>query len=175
MLQYPLPLYPKATYERGFRIMSHLYQRELPEAKTINYITGIRILQDLKKAGADDVIYHDGGILRESARSNIFFLSQEDILVTPSEKILKGITRENIIQLAQGFLKVELREATLEELYRAKEAFFTSSIKSVLPVVQVDEHLIGAGKPGKVTQQLQEKFQQLTQHYIKTSRSLSSL
>ena len=112
------------------------------------------------------MVYHDRGLLRESARSNIFFVTNEDVLVTPSEKILWGITRSKIINLAKDFLQVEEREAHLEELLHAKEAFFTSTTKGALPIVEVDGKTIGEGKPGPISKELHRRFQKLTRQYV---------
>ena len=63
--------------------------------------------------------------------------------------ILRGITRTVLLDVlkAQG-LTLEERAFTLEEAYAAREAFVTSASQIVLPVVRIDDHVIGDGKPG---------------------------
>jgi D-alanine transaminase len=58
---------------------------------------------------------------------------------------------------AQG-LTVEERAFTLEEAYAAREAFVTSASQIVLPVVRIDDHVIGDGKPGPLASALRREF-----------------
>lgn len=149
---------PSWQFDEGIRLMSHDHQRELPEIKSINYLTGIRLQAALKAQQADYLLYHDQGIIRESDRSNFFGITEAGILVTPHEKILRGITRKQVIRLAKEVMPVEEREVSMEEIGQFKEAFLTSSTKGVMPVVQIDEQSIGDGKPGDLTYRLGERF-----------------
>ena len=80
------------------------------------------------------------------------------VLATPKSNILHGITRKNVIQIAQ---EVEERDITLTEILNADEVFMTATTKRILPVSQIDVTLIRDGLPGPVTRQLMEKFRQL--------------
>lgn len=151
---------PAWQYDEGIRLMSYDHQRELPEIKSINYLTGIRLQAALKAQQADYLLYHDQGIIRESDRSNFFGVTENGILVTPDSKILRGITRKQILYLAEEVLPVEEREVVMEEIASFKEAFLTSSTKGVMPVVQIDEQIIGEGRPGDLTYQLGALFQE---------------
>ena len=73
--------------------------------------------------------------------------------------LLAGITRAFVFEIGPG-LGIHVEEATLhdEDLYDADEAFFTSTTKEIMPIVQVDERTIGRGKPGPVTQALLAEF-----------------
>lgn len=156
---------PAWQYDQGIRLMSYDHQRELPEIKSINYLTGIRLQATLKAQQADYLLYHDQGIIRESDRSNFFGLTEEGILVTPDEKILRGITRMQVMQLAKEVLPVEEREVRMEEIPTLREAFLTSSTKGVMPVVQIDDQVIGEGKPGDLTYKLGDLFMELVGAY----------
>jgi branched-subunit amino acid aminotransferase/4-amino-4-deoxychorismate lyase len=76
--------------------------------------------------------------------------------VTPAENVLAGITRKNVLQLAGQRFKAVQRPITLKELAGAREAFLTSTTKRIVPIVQVDDFLIGDGKPGPVSAALLE-------------------
>ena len=58
---------------------------------------------------------------------------------------------------AQG-LSVEERPFTLEEAYAAREAFATSATQIVMPVVRIDDRVIGDGKPGPIATALRREF-----------------
>lgn len=166
LLQYPLPTYSADKYEKGLSLMTFQHQRELPEVKTINYITGIWLLDKIRDANADDVLYHDGTYIRESVRSNFFLVSKEGTLITPADKILMGITRKQILEAVEGIIEVEERDVLLNEVKTAQEAFLTSSTKGAMPVVQIDGHEIGTGEPGPVTKKVMELLQKHTTAYF---------
>lgn len=168
ILEHPMPNIPPA--ENGVKILLHGYQRELPEAKTINYLTGIRMLNEMKEKGAVEILYHEYGTIREAVRSNFFIVTADDTVVTADEKILWGITRKNVLNVAKSAFKVEERSINVEELYFAKEAFITSTIKGVLPVVQVGEQVIGTGKVGEVTRQLGQLLEKYAKAYIESAK-----
>lgn len=151
ILEHYLAPRSETIWNTGIKMMSHAYQRELPEAKSINYLTGIQLLSQLNRTGAAEALFHDKGWVRESARSNIFIVNEHGRLVTPENKILHGITRQRILQSAGHIIDTETRDIALEEVYAAREVFIASTTKGNLPVHQVDEYVIGNGKPGPVT------------------------
>ena len=63
-----------------------------------------------------------------------------------------------MLQLAQGRFAVEERPILLEELPLADEAFITSSSKEITPVVKIEDLVIGSGKPGPRTTELEQRF-----------------
>ncbi len=166
VLYSPLPMPSGAQYQNGIRLMLYPFQRELPEVKSINYLTGIYILPALRAKNADAVLYHDNGLVRESDRSNFFIVSKEGKLLTPADKVLEGITRKKVLQLAGALLEAEQRDLQISEILQAEEAFITSTTKGVLPVVAIDGHRIGPGVPGRVAKELGRMFEELTLQYI---------
>jgi branched-chain amino acid aminotransferase len=162
----PIKLVDEATRAKGVKVITHNYQREFPEVKTINYFTGVMMQNKANSVGAYDILYHDHGQVREFTRSNIFALTGDDKLITPKDKLLMGVTRRKVIDLAKKKFTVEEGPLTMEELLNAKEIFITGTTKRVLPVVQVDDHIIGDGKPGKITMDIFDDFYQLEQMQI---------
>jgi branched-chain amino acid aminotransferase len=78
---------------------------------------------------------------------------------TPLTSILPGITRDSVIQIARA-KKIPLLEErfTRDELYTAQESFFTGTAAELTPIREVDDRIIGVGKPGPITQELQAAF-----------------
>ncbi|MBK8878279.1 MAG: aminotransferase class IV family protein [Haliscomenobacter sp.] len=166
ILQYPLPA---KTWQssQGIKLMTHTFLREIPEVKTTNYVTGISLLPELKRCGFDDLLFVENGEwIRESVRSNFFLVFDGQRVVTPGNKVLLGVTRKQILHLAGKRYPVEERDVHISELKEAHEAFFTSTIKGVLPVVQIDDQLIGDGKPGLVSAQLYQDFISHVEAYL---------
>lgn len=159
-------------YTHGTKLILHHFLRELSEIKSINYITPVTLQEKWKNNDAIDVLYHQNGFITESSRSNFFIVTQNNVLVTPNNNVLHGITRKKVLALAKGLLKIEVRDMTLNEVLEAKEAFMCSSTKGVLPVVQLDEHIISSGKVGTYSQALIQRFNEMEAQYIaKMSKS----
>jgi branched-chain amino acid aminotransferase len=145
-------------FARGSKLITTKLQRISPEAKTANYIAAVRALKEASRRNAADALFvNEREHVLEATRSN-FFIFRGDTLVTPRRGILIGITRNIVLELAQSLYVVEERPILLEELALADEAFITSSAKEITPVVQIDDLIIGDGKPGPRTYQLEQRF-----------------
>lgn len=166
ILQHPMPRQPQERFDNGVKLITHRYERDVPEVKTINYLEGIRLLPELKKAGALEPLYHDGAYLTESVRSNFFLVLDDERIVTPDDKILFGITRKKVLEKARQHFEVEERGVRVEEFKGAREAFLTGSTKLLMPVVQVDDIVFGNGRPGPVTRKLMQLFEEATKEYL---------
>lgn len=159
--QIPLQLAVSETVQKGIRLISYPHQRQLPETKTIDYLMAIWLQPYILENAADDVLYHQDGIVSECPRSNFFIVTANDTLVTPARNVLKGIIRSKVLALAPQQIKTEERDITLDALRTAKEAFITSTTRHILPVTQIDGHVIGKGEPGNVSQWLNRQLYQL--------------
>ncbi|MBI5096042.1 MAG: aminotransferase class IV, partial [Nitrospirae bacterium] len=116
-------------------------------------------------AGYDEAVLLDpDGYVAEGSGENIFIVRKGIMKTTPLTSILAGITRESIIHLARemGMTVVEER-FTRDDLYIADEAFLTGTAAELTPIREVDNHVIGTGKPGPVTQRLQDAFFNIVQ------------
>lgn len=141
-------------------VILHDYQREYPHIKTINYFTSNLLHRKRVSAGAIDVIYHHEGIVSEASRSNVFIVKDGQIF-TPKSGILEGVTRKHVMMLAQHFTQVEQTNISLEDFRNADEIFITSTLKEVLPIVEVEGRKIGDGREGTITRKIQRSFFEL--------------
>jgi branched-chain amino acid aminotransferase len=145
-------------FARGYKLITTRWQRMAPEAKTTSYMAAIRALKEAAQRGADDALFvNEQGHVLEGTRSN-FFVFRKDTLVTPRAGVLLGITRSVVLNLARGRFSIEERPILLEELPLVDEAFLTGSSREIMPVVQIDDLVIGDGKPGKRTYELEQRF-----------------
>ena len=158
--QQPLLLYNDANAS-PLKIVSYEHQRQMPHIKTIDYLMAIWLQPFIKLNQADDVLYHNNGVITECPRSNFFIVTDDDVLVTPLNYVLYGITRMQIIRHFKHLCTIEERNITLDEVYKAKEAFVSNSSKNILPVVKVDQHKIGTGEPGPLTMRIKKELLQL--------------
>jgi branched-chain amino acid aminotransferase len=162
----PFQAYPPQLYKEGVSLVTTSVHRNLatalsPQIKSLNFLNNILAKQEAVKAGAfDGVMLNAEGHLTECTTSNIFFI-QHGTLCTPSVAcgILDGITREVVLTLArERGLKTEESAYTPEALRQAEECFLTNTTMELLPVRDVDQHLVGAGRPGPLTLALHEQF-----------------
>lgn len=137
----------KEQFEKGVRLISYPHQRQLPHIKTIDYIMPIYLQPWIQQKNADDVLFYQNGMMSECPRSNIFIVTEKGTLITPSKNILKGIVRNQLVEAAKKEMAVEERDIALEEAFEAKEIFITSTTKTILPVSQLNRHILPSSKP----------------------------
>ena len=129
--------------------------------KAITLLPNVILRQQAVEADTAEAILIRDGYVTEGAASNIFIV-RNGILVTPpkSPALLPGITRDLVIELAAGNA-IPYREADIAaaELCTASEIWLTSSTREISPVVQLDDEVVGDGKPGPVWSQMIALFQ----------------
>jgi branched-chain amino acid aminotransferase len=132
---------------------------------TANYANSLLAKREALKDGYDEAMLLDtDGYVAEGSGENVFIVRKGVIKTPPLTSILEGITRDAIMQLAmeRGMRLVEQR-FTRDELYIADEAFFTGTAAEITPIREVDNRIIGTGKPGPVTKELQAAFFDIVQ------------
>ncbi|MDD9304998.1 MAG: aminotransferase class IV [Desulfobacter sp.] len=142
---------PEHWYSKGIKVISHYEERALPDAKVTDYVSASLALKKAKKEGAEEAIYVTSNHLALEATTSNLFAFINNTLVTPAKGVLKGITRKAVLSLAQNLFTVCERPLPLSELKKAQEVFITGTNKGVVPVVQIDQTIIGNGKPGTST------------------------
>ena len=152
---------PRTMSEKGVSILTHEYQRQFSNAKTLDYLQAIWLQPILKEKKADDVLYYSDGLLRECPRANIFIVTKDQKVLTPESGMLKGVTRKHVLEISGAMYVTEARDVSLEELRNAGEVFITSTTKNILPVVQVDGYVIGDGNPGEVSRTLAKEYNRI--------------
>ncbi|WP_298920208.1 D-amino-acid transaminase [uncultured Roseobacter sp.] len=113
-----------------------------------------------KKAGADDAWMIEDGFVTEGTSNNAYIVKGNKIITRAlSNDILHGITRAAVLRFArEAQMEVEERNFTIEEAKEADEAFITSASTFVMPVVQIDDAVLGQGVPGRVAPRLREIY-----------------
>ncbi len=163
--EWPSYMSPEAL-ELGIKVRTSSYTRHhvnitMCKAKANgNYMNSMLALNEALSGGADEALLLDNeGYVAEGSGENIFVIKGQ-VLYTPElTSCLDGITRKTIIQLAEerGYTVREKR-ITRDEIYVADEAFFTGTAAEVMPIRELDGRIIGAGKRGPITEQLQAVY-----------------
>lgn len=167
--QEPIQFPDEHMYTHGVKLISHEYLRDIPEVKTINYMTGIWLKQRIMEQEAFDVLYTHEGMVHELTRSNIFIVNSRKQVVTPNKNVLLGITRNHLIHALSNEFEVYEREVTLEELRHASEVFITGTTKRVLPVTQVDDRVYTSTRLDGVTHRARQLFDEIESRYAQAA------
>jgi D-alanine transaminase len=132
------------------------------DIKTVGLLPNVLARQAAIDHGARDAWFVDNsGAVTEASSANAWIVTQDGVLVTrhADHAILRGITRTVVLDAIKAeALHLEERAFTLQEARAAREAFITSATQIVLPVVRIDGHAVGDGKPGPVATALRGAF-----------------
>ena len=134
----------------------------IPHAKASGqYLNSVLAKIEASKAGYQEAILLDShGFVCEGTGENIYIIREGAILTPPhTAGILDGISRRSVMSIAAdlGYPVVE-RDLTRSELYLADEVFLSGTAAELVPVREIDDHAIGGGHPGPVTQAIQATF-----------------
>src|SRR5687768_86196 len=161
LMLHHLPDNDPLQYENGVSLITSSYQRDIPSAKTTIYIQSMQLQPELKKAGAFEVLYHWKGEITECSRCNIFFIDKNNIIHTPKNGELKGITTKQGLEVAaDNNIDIRERDIQLDEIAEMSGAFLTATTKGVLPVVKIDNTIIGNRKIHPLAIKLQDLYQE---------------
>lgn len=139
------------------------------DIKSTSLLPNILVLQQAKEAGAQEALLQRDGLLTEGASCN-FFIVEQGVIYTPpvGTEILSGTTRALILQLADqhGVPRQEI-DIDYQRLINADEVWISSSTRAIVPVLQVDDYIIGDGQKGPLWQRMFEIFTRY-QHKLMT-------
>ena len=152
--------------ENGIRVKTSSFTRHhvninMCRAKSVTtYANSILANQEVAINGYDEALLLDvEGYVAEGSGENIFIVKQDKLYTPDLTSCLEGITRASVIELAAelGIPVIEKR-ITRDEIYCADEAFFTGTAAEVTPIRELDNRVIGLGKRGPITAQIQTLF-----------------
>lgn len=153
---------PEAFYKKGVKMVSFLGKRNIPRAKILADCFLHLAKKHAESCGAYESLLVDPKkfYIREGSYSNIFWVHNDELYAT-NKNILFGITRDTVVELAKMSSPCNFEGIKLKSLYGADEVFITQTTSGILPVVEIDGHKIGNGRPGSVTKKLMKEFNKL--------------
>jgi branched-chain amino acid aminotransferase len=161
----PPPVFPATVY--AFGLTAHVASGRRNEyamtagLKTIAYTDSIAAWLEARRAGADEALFLDTEAHCSEATSSNLFLWTGTVLLTPplSCGALPGITRAAVLELASAIgVPAAERIVGVDDLVRAEEAFLTSSLRGLAPLVRLDARPIGRGIPGALTRKFADVY-----------------
>lgn len=158
----------------GVSVITHEDRRwDYCYIKSLNLLPNILAKQEAVEQGCYEAILHEEGTVTECCSSNVYLIKDGSIYTHPATKrILHGCVRIAVERLAKKRQIPFVEQAfTLHDIESCDELFLTSSVSEVIPIVQVDGKQVRDGKPGEITQQLQQAYEvdaQLTTEKIQS-------
>ena len=155
----PLKEKPLSMYKKGIKLVSFHGKSNIPHAKKLADAFCFLAKQHAQNCGAYESLLVDSKTyVRECSYANVFWVKAGQ-LYTTNKDILFGITRETIVELAEGDIIFE--GIKYKNILDCDEVFITQTTSRILPVVEIDGQRIGTGRPGPVTKKLMKKFENL--------------
>ena len=135
-------------------------RRQRPLVKEAAFVLDRRRHPGGEREDYEPIMVDEEERLLEGTSSNIFFV-QGGVLRTAEAGVLEGITRAVFLELARE-LEIPIREQALHtnELRDLDEAFLTSSVRSLVPIVRIDDCIIGTGRPGPLGRRLARAYEE---------------
>jgi len=116
-------------------------------------------LQAIDKDVDEGLMLDVDGYVSTCNSTNFFIIKNDEVITSKGNYCLNGVTRMNIIRICkEENINIVEKNFKLEYVYSADEAFVTGTFAGVIPVVNIDSHLIGTGKRGPITKKLFELY-----------------
>ena len=152
--------------ENGIRVKISSFIRNsvkssMGKAKAVaNYLNSQMAKLEAVEAGYEEALLLDEEGFVAEGSGECFFIVRDGVLITPpNDHSLESITQDTVLKIAKKKgIKVERRRITRDEVYICDEAFFTGTAAEVTPIKEVDGRVIGNGKRGKITKELQKAY-----------------
>lgn len=168
LLIFSVPMGDYVDISKGLKVCVSNWRRNSdnalpPRAKICGaYANAALISTDARLAGFDDaIVLSEDGTVTEGSAMNLFLVEDGKLITTQTtDNILKGITRDTIMQLAREVMGLEVIEKVIDrtELYIADEAFYCGTGAQVSPVTNIDNRDLGDGKVGPISKELQKLY-----------------
>jgi len=165
----PLPAYPAQWYTDGIAVVVSSFIQGVGDPvfgnKTGCYFPRVLARQEAQSKGADEALWFTAAKhLAEACFCNVFLVSGGKVATPPRDTpVLAGIVREAVCELCadEGLACDTETPLTIHDVLGADEIFLTSSTMGLRPVVAVERHAVGAGRPGEVTRRLMAAYERM--------------
>ncbi len=151
----------------GASACTMLLMRPLPSIKTLGLQHLVLAAKEAKRRGASEVIGIDAqGFVREGVTSNVFVV-RGGRLLTPKNRILRGLTRSLVLKLARKTgLKTTIRDFKRSLLPSSDEVFLCNRVREIVPIVRINGKKIGNGRVGPITKRLTASYGEAVRNFI---------
>ena len=136
----------KKMPKTGIKAITVNLHRPNPEVKSLSYLPNVLANQKARKQKATEaILINHNQEATEGSFSNLFIV-RNNTLITPKTGILKGITRQEIIALAESNnIKTKETTITKKQLLQAEEIFITFTTQGIIPITQINKRTVPVG------------------------------
>ena len=169
--------YPPEYYKNGVLVILCPFRQNLSEPiyghKTTSYFSrmiGLKLAH--QKRAAEALWFTVDNRLAEGCISNVF-LAKDSVLYTPpiETPVLAGVARKTVCQIAlKNSIKLVEKDLYISDILEADEIFLTNVIMQILPIIRVEKHTVGDGKPGPMTKKLHKSFDEFIKQECEQSK-----
>ena len=158
----------KKDFSAGIKSITHKDIRwQYCDIKAITLLPSVILRHKAKEAGAKETILLRDGYVTEGAASNVFICSNGQVLTPPKNNfVLPGITRDLVIELLSNnnisYTEESVSEASLMD---ADEIWVTSSTWEIVPVIELNNKLVGNGQVGPLWNKTNQLYQEFKSSY----------
>jgi branched-chain amino acid aminotransferase len=155
-----LTFYPTKFYNQGVKLITYFGERAFPNVKSKDLLLGyVAYGKAAKKEAIDALLVDKDGNIREGTRSSFFAIKNDTLIMPPKEKVLEGITRKIIVEIAEKIMKVKEEDIPLKKIKDYDECFITGTTLNVMPIKEIDDVIV-MEKPSEKTKELQRLFKE---------------
>jgi len=161
--------YTPEVYTKGFSAIISPYKRDRNslncKVKSLSYLENrLSWLEAQKKKKSEALVLNKEGEIAGGSRSNLFILREGDAFTPPLEAgAFDGITRNEVMAILNDLdLEVKEKKLTTDDVFNCQEAFLTSSLLEVMPLVELEGKSIAKAIPGKLTKEIHSRYKELT-------------
>ena len=160
----PIKKYPLESYQNGISLGLYEFERIDAEIKTpYTYYGGMKAHRSLVTEGPfDEVLYTSKNEILEGTTFSFFIVNNDFVMTSKLDgRILGSVTRKNLLRI-MDLQKINHKESviSINDLKTASEAFIASANRDLIPVVSIDNQLIGDGKIGPMYKKLMALYQE---------------
>jgi len=171
--------YPAEYYKKGVLVVLCPTRQNTSDPacghKTTSYLSRMLALKQAHEKGAAEALWFTiDGRLAEGCISNVFLVKDSKLFTpTTNTPVLPGIARKTVCELAiagpstslrTGKIELVEKDLSIDDLLGADEVFITNVIMQVMPVVGIEKHNVGDGKPGTITKKIQEHYDEFAKN-----------
>ncbi len=165
----PVGEQPTDWYEKGISVVVSSFKQHQGDPafgyKTGCYLSRVLARREAVAKGVEEALWFTtGNQLSEACFCNVFLVLDGKAYTPPRDTpVLPGIVREAVLELCEagGIDAIADEPLTVNEMLKAQEMFLSSSVSGLRPVVRIERHTVGDGKPGPVTRQLMQAYREL--------------
>ena len=153
-----LTFYRKSFYSKGVKLVTYEGERRFPTSKTKDLLLGYMAYRKAVDEEALDALLVDSeGNIREGTRSSFFVIKGDTLIAPPARKVLEGVTRKVIMDIAPKILKIKEADIPLKRINEYDEYFISGTTLNIMPVRQIN-NVIVMSKAGPKTLALRKLY-----------------